>query len=69
MFFASSTFLAHLPSKNVELDINLLAPAQCKFKIFGDDSLCRNRFSMMCTAEVSINIMNAFYGLEYKNET
>jgi len=26
--------------------------------------ICCNRFSMMCTAEVSINIMNAFYALE-----
>jgi uncharacterized protein involved in tolerance to divalent cations len=25
---------------------------------------CLNRFSMMCAAKVSINIMNAFYGLE-----
>ena len=44
------------------LKITLIDPHQHtpKFQIFSADCLCSNRFSMMCTAEVSINIRNAF---------
>jgi hypothetical protein len=35
-----------------------------RFQIFGDDCVYCNRFSLMCTAEVSINIRNAFLYLE-----
>jgi len=50
---ASSTFFAAE---------HLCAQRSAKFQIFSDDCLCRNRFSMMCTAEVSINIRECILG-------
>jgi hypothetical protein len=46
----------------------LCAQGNAKFQIFIDDCIYCNRFSLMCTectAEVSINIREAFKDLEY----